>query len=107
MNPKDVPAIVAALRQKHPEVIDHLRGLTVSNPAVAEPIMAFLLDTFDQREQLLWQLRDLVSKRDVVGTGKTIWYLKHEAASMVRRIVAAADLDPLGLCYPKEDKPHE
>ena len=107
MDQNAVAAVVASLKAKHPDVVNHLRALCASDPTVGTPIMQFLLETFDAREQLLWQMRDLIGHRDVVGDGSRIYFLKYGANDMVRRIVSVTDLPPGGMPYPLKDHSHE
>ena len=111
-----LPQIISNLEREHPDTLAAIRRLMTQakqHPEIAHDIEAFFLFTlqqFDARGQLVWTLRDMVEardKRDAKGQPAQYYALKHNASDLVRRIVAAAGLDPALMPFPLKDQPAE
>lgn len=101
MDPKHLPLVVAALKKKHPEIIEHLRGLTASDPAVATPIMQFLLETFDELEQARWTFRDLLVQPLLPPTQHCKWAMRYGPVVTVKRLAVhgfGQHVEPSEIC---------
>lgn len=101
MDPKHLPLVVAALQKKHPEVVNHLRALCASDPTVGTPVMHFLLETFDELEQVKWTMRDLLVQPRVPPSQTCLWALRHGPVVTVKRLAVhgyGQHVDPSEIC---------
>lgn len=103
----DLAAVLASFKKHHPEMVEHIRALTAlkGTPAgeSAAALLPFLLETYDDKEQAQWQLRDLVKEVPKVDGG-SYYTLKYNATEEVRRIVAVSGLDATKLIGMPEEK---
>jgi glycerophosphoryl diester phosphodiesterase len=114
MDDKTLATVAREFARRRPEEVKILRALTAARGTElaqpAEMIVLLCLQLFDEREQLQWQLRDLlkrVEKYDANSQPDYYWALKYNATEMVRRIHAAGDFPDCKVEWPLQDYAHE
>lgn len=106
MNDHDLMLIVAAFKQRHPSLLPQLKVLTAqcdeTVATAATALLHCLLTTFDEAEQLRWQMRDMlkaVKRYNASGEQDAYWALKYNATKMVHLLALCGGADTSKTTY--------
>lgn len=109
MDDRSLQLVLAALKKRHPTLVEHVRALTAAqgpSAVAATVLLQTLLQVFDEGEQAKWQLRDLLN-RVPRADGSHYLALKYPATDMVYRIAVAGEMDLKEVTYFSDKQPPE